>query len=118
MINTFNDYQVAALTTAQYPRTVVMKSAKTASYIYPALGLAGEAGEVAEKVKKLLRDKLGDWDELDKENIKKELGDVLWYVAVLAHEFGIDLQDVANGNINKLSSRKERGVIHGSGDNR
>lgn len=81
---------------------------------YPTLGLAGEAGEVAEKVKKWLR---GD-RELDKAELIKEVGDVLFYVAALADDLGYTLQDVVDANEQKLSSRKERGVLKGSGDNR
>lgn len=82
--------------------------------VYPALGLAGEAGEIAEKVKKWLR---GD-RELDKDALLSELGDPLWYITSLADDLGYTLQDVINRNVEKLSSRKERGVLKGSGDNR
>lgn len=82
--------------------------------IYPALGLCGESGEIAEKVKKFLR---GD-RELDREGLLKELGDPLWYITSLAADLGYTLQDVVNANEEKLTSRKERGVIKGSGDNR
>lgn len=82
--------------------------------VYPALGLAGEAGEIAEKVKKYLR---GD-KPLDKQALLKELGDPLWYITSLADDLGFTLQDVVDANIEKLSSRKERGVLKGSGDDR
>jgi len=82
--------------------------------IYPALGLAGESGEIAEKVKKYLR---GD-RELDREGLLKELGDPLWYIASLADDLGYTLEDVVRVNMEKLSSRKERNVLHGDGDNR
>lgn len=82
--------------------------------VYPALGLAGEAGEIAEKVKKYLR---GD-RELDREALLKELGDPLWYIASLADDLGFTLQDVVDANVEKLTSRKERGVVKGSGDDR
>lgn len=82
--------------------------------VYPALGMIGEAGEVSEKVKKWLR---GDRD-LDKEDLIKEIGDVMWYAASLADDLGYTLQDVIEANVAKLSSRKERGVLKGSGDNR
>lgn len=82
--------------------------------VYPALGMMGEAGEVSEKVKKWLR---GD-RELDKPELVKEIGDVLWYITALADDLGYTLTNVAEMNIEKLSSRKERGVLKGSGDNR
>ena len=101
------------------------KSRKTAIYpnagndfVYPTLGLSGEAGEVAEKFKKIIRDKEGVIEESDREEIKKELGDVLWYVSQIASELKISLDDVAQKNIEKLYSRLERGKIKGSGDNR
>ena len=79
---------------------------------------AGEAGEVAEKIKKVLRDKGGVMDVATKAEIAKELGDVLWYVAQLATELGLNLNDVAGANMAKLLSRMERDQLHGSGDNR
>lgn len=82
--------------------------------IYPALGLSGESGEIAEKVKKSLR---GD-KPLVKEDVLKELGDVLWYITSMSDDLGYTLEDVMNQNIEKLSSRKERGVVKGDGDNR
>ena len=84
--------------------------------MYPTLGLAGEAGEVAEKVKKIIRDNKNIVDE--REDIAKELGDVLWYVAAVARDIGFKLEAIAEMNIEKLESRKERGVIQGNGDNR
>lgn len=82
--------------------------------IYPALGLAGEAGEIAEKIKKWLR---GD-KELDKDSILSELGDPLWYITSLADDLGYTLQEVVERNIEKLNSRQDRGVLKGSGDHR
>jgi NTP pyrophosphatase (non-canonical NTP hydrolase) len=82
--------------------------------IYPALGINGEAGEIAEKVKKHLR---GD-KEINREDLLKEAGDVLWYITSFADDLGYTLQDVAVLNMSKLSDRKERGVLKGSGDNR
>lgn len=82
--------------------------------VYPALGLCGEAGEISEKIKKWLR-KDG---ELDKEALLLELGDPLWYITSLADDLGYTLQDVVDANVSKLSSRKERGVLKGSGDHR
>ncbi|TXH14758.1 MAG: hypothetical protein E6R03_08570 [Hyphomicrobiaceae bacterium] len=105
-----SEYGKRAYALAIYPRAN--------AYVYPALKLAGEAGEVAEKVGKSLR---GDYS-LDDPNVKlellKELGDVLWYVNALANDLGADLQTVADMNITKLESRKARGVLAGSGDNR
>lgn len=109
----FNDYQKAASETAQYPDRF-----GTYGLTYTTLGLNGEAGEVAEKVKKLLRDKSGQIDEEFVTNLRKELGDVLWYLAETATQLGFTLNDVAEENVNKLRSRKERGVIQGNGDNR
>lgn len=86
--------------------------------VYPALKLAGEAGEVVEKIGKIIRDKQGLITEDDARALLLELGDVLWYVNSLAHELGADLTTVMIMNINKLRDRAERGVIHGSGDNR
>jgi NTP pyrophosphatase (non-canonical NTP hydrolase) len=107
----FNEYQEKALTTAMYPEI-------GNNPYYPTLGLVGEAGEIANKVKKIMRDKGGVIDEETRVEIKKELGDVLWYVAVVASEFGLELETVAQTNIEKLAKRKEHGTITGSGDNR
>ncbi|MCL2677366.1 MAG: nucleoside triphosphate pyrophosphohydrolase family protein [Streptococcaceae bacterium] len=87
-------------------------------FLDKVLGLSGEAGEVSDKVKKLIRDKDGRLTSTDKENIAKELGDVLWYVATTARYIGIDLENIAKNNIEKLEDRKARGVIKGNGDNR
>tara|TARA_Y100000034_G_C6528053_1_gene227488 strand:- start:156 stop:485 length:330 start_codon:yes stop_codon:yes gene_type:complete len=106
-------------------KTYQTESRKTAIYPgcgdnlhYPTLGLCGEAGEVAEKVKKLIRDKAGVIDDDFREDMKKETGDVLWYVSALCYELGIDMDEVARMNIDKLQSRQDRGVLQGSGDNR
>ena len=107
----FNDYQTLSRRTALYQD-------KGRNFIYPTLGLAGETGEVAEKVKKILRDKNGTVDEQTKESLKKELGDVLWYLSQLATEFGLSLDDIADTNLKKLLSRLERGKIGGDGDER
>lgn len=107
----FTEYQRESRTTARYP--IVGQP-----YVYPALGLAGEAGEVSERVKKLLRDKGGEVSDADRDALAKELGDVLWYVAQLCTEFGLDLGTVAHGNLEKLRSRMERGKLSGSGDER
>ena len=105
---TMNEYQELALSTALYPKELGL--------YYTALGLTGEAGEVAEKVKKMIRDNKSIEDcQID---IMNELGDVLWYIATCANEFGLTLEEIAENNVLKLKSRSERGVIHGSGDNR
>jgi NTP pyrophosphatase (non-canonical NTP hydrolase) len=82
------------------------------------LGLTGEAGEVANKVKKIIRDGSDSKDEKLVSEIKSEIGDCLWYIAVLANDFNIKLSDIASANIEKLATRKSKGTIHGSGDNR
>lgn len=107
----FSEYQKESRKTAQYPSA-------GSNYVYPTLGLAGEAGEVAEKIKKVIRDDGGEVFSEKKKEIKKELGDVLWYVAQIASELGLSLEDIAKENLEKLFSRKERGVLHGSGDDR
>lgn len=107
----FGEYQAAALKTAIYPN-------RGNNWIYPALGLVSEAGEVADKFKKIIRDKDGVISEEDKLALSKELGDVMWYVAVLAEELGLQLDDVAISNLAKLASRKIRDKLSGSGDDR
>ena len=105
-------YQEGALRTALYP------AVGGHPFLYPALGLANEAGEVLGKIKKLFRDRGGRVTPEFREEIKKELGDVQWYVAVLAHEFGLSASEVARANLEKLASRAERGVLGGDGDER
>jgi NTP pyrophosphatase (non-canonical NTP hydrolase) len=107
---TLNDYQNEALSTAVY--------GNGSKIIYPTLGLAGEAGEVADKVKKVLRDNNGEFDEWRKLQIAAEIGDVLWYIAALTNDLGYTLEDIAKLNIGKLKSRRENNTIHGEGDNR
>lgn len=107
----FNIYQKLSRKTAIYPQ-------KGKNYIYPTLGLVGEAGEVAEKIKKIIRDKNFKFDKETKEEIKKELGDVMWYLAQLATELNFSLEEIAKLNLEKLFSRQKRGKIKGSGDNR
>ena len=107
----FKTYQKHARLTAQYPNL-------GSNNIYPTLGLVGEAGEVAEKVKKVIRDKNGIFDEESKQGIKKELGDVLWYLSNLCTEFNFSLDEVALKNLEKLSKRMDNGTISGSGDDR
>ena len=107
----FNTYQKKARLTAQYPNL-------GSNNIYPTLGLVGEAGEVAEKVKKVIRDKNGLFDEESIVGIKKELGDVLWYLSNLCTEFGFSFDEVALQNLEKLKLRAINGRISGSGDDR
>lgn len=107
----FDEYQRKAGGTAVYPRL-------NPHWIYPALGLSGESGEVMEKLKKILRDDDGRISNEKLDSIKKELGDVLWYISALASELGLSLQNIAEDNIKKLQSRKERGVLHREGDYR
>lgn len=86
--------------------------------VYSVLGLVGESGEIAEKFKKLLRDKQGELSPEDTKEILKEVGDVLWYINSISHLLGSSLEEVASLNLDKVLSRKARGVIGGSGDNR
>lgn len=109
---TFDDYQKQALTTAlDHPDPLMSKT------IW-AMGISGEAGEVLEKWKKIVAYKDGNISAADLGELKKELGDVVWYVALFAHSLGFSLQDVAQLNLQKLADRKIRGVTKGSGDNR
>jgi NTP pyrophosphatase (non-canonical NTP hydrolase) len=82
------------------------------------MGLSGESGEVIEKFKKAMRDRGGELTEDDRQSLKKELGDVLWYLSELSRKIGFSLEDIAKFNIEKLASRLERGTLHGAGDNR
>lgn len=109
---TIKEYQEKAHGTSL--NTVVTEN----DFIYPVLGLGDEAGEVLGKVKKLFRDKGGVVDEAFKEDMKKELGDICWYLSEVCTKLGIDLETVFEKNIEKLYSRKERGTLQGSGDNR
>jgi NTP pyrophosphatase (non-canonical NTP hydrolase) len=106
-----NEYQKKSRRTAAYPSI-------GHPVIYPTLGLANEAGEVAGKIKKIFRDKGGIIGDAERLALSSELGDVLWYIAQVCTELGLSLDDVAEGNITKLSSRLERGKIGGDGDNR
>lgn len=105
-----SDYQDQATKTAIYNDADVI--------IYPSLGLLSEAGEVAGKVKKVLRDRNGNFSPEDRWAIADELGDVLWYVAALCYDLGTPMELVARRNLDKLNSRLTRGVLGGSGDNR
>ena len=105
----FSEYQRRSRETAVYPHL-------GENLVYPALGLCGEAGETAEKIKKAIRDDGGVLTEERREALAAELGDVLWYVAQLATEAGLELDRIAEENLAKLLSRKERNVLQGSGD--
>lgn len=105
-----DEYQQCALETAVYPEEY--------NIVYPALGMAGEAGEVADKVKKVIRDGNADFTPIKCEEIAMEIGDVMWYCAVLADRIGYKLDTIARMNHRKLISRQLRGKLGGSGDNR
>lgn len=107
----FNDYQKQAKTTADYSDFVP-------PWVYLALGLAGESGEVVDKIKKVVRNNNGVFTPEVKLEIQKELGDVLWYLSQLCEEFGFTLESVAELNAAKLADRQARGVIKSRGDNR
>jgi len=106
-----DDYQRAALRTARD------KDAPD-EFMHLVLGLVGETGEIAEKVKKLVRDQGSDLSKLDPDDMAAEIGDVLWYAAVLADFLGLSLNDIAQRNVDKLADRQRRAVLGGSGDNR
>lgn len=105
-----NAYQEFTRTTAIYPAAM---SGNISALMYCALGLSGEAGEVAEKVKKYYRD-----GNLDVDMLSKEIGDVLWYIARLSDELGVSLEDILLNNKQKLLDRQQRDVLGGSGDER
>jgi NTP pyrophosphatase (non-canonical NTP hydrolase) len=115
----FNEYQEAALSTAVYGKA---QEGVDGNLVYPAMGLAGEAGEYVDKVKKHWRNtqsmSAGNMDAQQKVEFAKELGDVLWYLAVSAKELGFSLEQIAQMNIDKLRDRRARGVIKSQGDNR
>lgn len=104
-----NEYQDLAVETAIYDDEF--------SVIYPTLGLVGEAGEVAEKIKKGLRDGVED-EEAWIKAMSRELGDVLWYLAAISRDLGLTLEEVADENLAKLADRAERSTLQGSGDDR
>jgi NTP pyrophosphatase (non-canonical NTP hydrolase) len=112
MAMTFDDYQQKAIVTN------LRKEDQFIELMQQVLGLADESGEVLGKIKKWIRDDNADFDKLDRENIKKELGDILWYIAVVADDLGISFDDIASYNIEKLASRHKRGTLSGSGDDR
>jgi len=108
---TFSQYQKSAWSTAIYPN-------KGNNIIYPTLGLAGETGEICEKIKKIIRDDNGKVSQENKLLLTKELGDVLWYISALSKELSLSLNNVAKTNIIKLKDRQKRNKLRGSGDNR
>jgi NTP pyrophosphatase (non-canonical NTP hydrolase) len=107
----FEEYQTRSRSTALYPDI-------GARYIYPTLGLSNEAGEVAGKIKKVFRDRAGVLSDADRDALKGELGDVLWYLAQLCTDLGLSFDEVAEANLAKLASRQARGVLKGDGDTR
>ena len=111
----FDEYQKQAASCDFYEKT---DNVMDAGFLEKILGLAGEAGETTDKFKKIIRDKNGKISDEDKLAITKELGDVLWYVASISRYLDVPLSEVAELNVEKLQSRKKRGVLHGSGDER
>lgn len=112
---TFKEYQSQAITTLTTDHAY---GDITPQLMAQFFGLVGESGEVAEKVKKILRDKNGQLSDEDKQELLKELGDILWYVNAVSQLLGSNLEEVASANLTKVLSRKSRGVTKGSGDNR
>lgn len=106
----FNEYQIATSQTAVYPKESALE--------YLALGVASEGGEIAGKAKKIIRDEDGKITPARAYELRKEIGDVLWYLSEMSTLLGFTLEDVADENIDKLLSRQARGVLHGSGDER
>lgn len=109
---TLDEYQEKAATTAIFTGDEFM------DFLHWTLGVGGEAGEITEKIKKIVRDKKGEMSPSDREELMKEVGDVLWYLAVLSKHLGYSFSEVASANLSKLQSRQKRGKIGGSGDNR
>ena len=123
----FNEYQEKAAATAMYPLFIDRYESldeiennflNMSGIIYTALGLSNEAREVLGKIKKIIRDKNCKITDIERKGISKELGDVLWYISNLADSLGLNLNDIAQENLEKLFSRKERGMIKGEGDER
>ncbi len=112
---TIDDYSKTAISTLMSDHAITDMDAALLSQVF---GLVGESGEVAEKFKKLIRDKHGKIGDEDKQEILKELGDILWYVNSVATLLDSSLEEVAQKNLDKVLSRKDRGVTSGSGDNR
>jgi NTP pyrophosphatase (non-canonical NTP hydrolase) len=109
---TFDEYQKKAAT------TIISTGDELKDRLHWVLGINGEAGEIAEKIKKIIRDQDGVMSEADKAELGKEIGDVLWYLAIFARHLDLSFDDIAQANITKLASRKQRGVLKGKGDNR
>jgi len=105
-----NDYQFSCRKTAIYPEA---GTGSNLELYYLAMGLAGEAGELTGKISKLLRD-----GTINHQDLGKECGDVCWYVALLAHALGFDLNNIMEANLAKLKQRQDKGTLSGSGDNR
>lgn len=118
----FDEYQQRANATdlerESLGRVMQTHNLNTVGFLDKALGLAGESGEVVDKIKKILRDQAGNFTEENRREIEKELGDVLWYVANTALYLGMPLSEVAQMNLDKLASRAARELIHGEGDER
>jgi NTP pyrophosphatase (non-canonical NTP hydrolase) len=118
----FDEYQKQASTTdlgiENMGEVMAKKTLNVSEFIDKVLGLAGESGEFADKVKKIMRDKRGDFTEEDREAILKELGDVLWYVAEVSLYLDMPMSELAKNNLEKLASRKKRGTLVGAGDER
>lgn len=112
----FNDYQKGTATTAIYPGAGDANSVEGLSYV--TLGLVGEAGELANKVKKVLRDDNGLIGDAVRAKLADELGDLSWYLAQFATQLGVELDSIAEANLAKLADRAKRGVLGGSGDGR
>ena len=113
-----NDYQKEAAKTDTFNDELPVTDLTTTGFVEKVLGLSGEAGEVADKIKKIIRDKDGKLTEEDKQEIALELGDVLWYLANISRVLGIPLEEVATKNLGKLAARQRNNTIHGSGDHR
>ena len=114
-IMTFEEYQIESKKTAVYPKK---DGSLNYPLTYPVMGMLSEAGEVAGKVKKAIRDNGGVIDEERKQDLAAEVGDVLWYMTQICSELGLSLDEIAKANLDKLNSRMDRGVLSGNGDNR